>query len=192
MSKLNNLNLLFPKNVLILLLDNNKIMIKGPFGTYISSIFEGTEKDLFFCIKSIKIKYNINSYNQLKIILHNNKINSKLHYNRLLTTIKRLVDLVSNGHLSILQIWGIGYKMLKDQNSLFFFLGHSHSINYNIPKGIDIKPFDGSYLFITGNSKQNVLLETKKIKSLRKKDNYKGKGFRFLNEKIKLKIGKKD
>lgn len=40
--------------------------------------------------------------------------------------------------------------------------------------------------------KNNLLLTTSKLKKLRKRDAYKGKGIRFLHETVKLKIGKKD
>lgn len=192
MSKLVNVSILFPSNVIIYL-NNNILIIKGPFGIIKKKIFDGTKTDLFFNINAINIKYYNSIFNRLTLNI--NKKNYSMHkswYHNLLSLLKKYIDIVSTGFLSVLQVWGVGYKILKKDDSIYIFLGYSHSIKKTLENQIYFKPFEGTYLFITSHLKDNLLSKTSELKKLRKKDIYKGKGIRFMNETIKLKIGKKE
>jgi len=192
MSKIVNVSILFPSNVIVYL-NNNSLIIKGPFGIIKKSIFDGTTKDLFFNINSINIKYYNKISNRLTIYMNKKNYSTyKLWYHNLLSLLKQYIDIVSTGFLSVLQVWGVGYKILKRNDSIYLFLGYSHSIEYKMKNQIYLKPFEGTYLFITSHLKTTLLSTTSELKKLRSKDIYKGKGIRFLNETIKLKIGKKE
>lgn len=192
MSKLVNISILFPNNVLIIL-NNNTFIIKGPFGILKKKIFDGTKNDLFFNINKINIKYYNKISNRITFIINKKSYSIyKNTYHILLSLIKKYIEMVSTGFLTILQVWGVGYKILKKKDSIYIFLGYSHSIKDTIKNQLFFKPFEGTYLFITSHLKDSLLLKTAQLKKLRKKDIYKGKGIRFKNETIKLKIGKKD
>jgi len=191
-SKISKVSLLFPNNVLIYL-NYNLIIIKGTFGTISKKIYTNNSNDLFYNIHSINIKYSNKKYNNLILKINNKNYSSyKIIYHNFLYLFKKYINIVSTSFLSILEVWGIGYKVFKKNDNLFLYLGYSHSIIFNVTDKIELKPFEGTYLFITSHLKDKLLLTSSKLKKLRKKDIYKGKGIRFLNENIKLKVGKKD
>ena len=98
---------------------------------------------------------------------------------------------VTRGFLIYLKIVGIGYRAHLEKNSLFLKLGYSHDIIYNIPQSVKIFLVDPTLLCVFGIDKNQVSQIASKLRSLRKPSVYKGKGIRFLNEKIQLKTGKR-
>ena len=97
----------------------------------------------------------------------------------------------SHNFLIYLKIVGIGYRAHLEKNSLFFKLGYSHDIIYNIPESVKIFLVDPTLLCIFGIDKNQVSQIASKLRNLRKPSVYKGKGIRFIDEKIKIKAGKR-
>jgi large subunit ribosomal protein L6 len=93
-----------------------------------------------------------------------------------------------------LRLFGLGFKIKKVDNLLFFKLGHTHEIKVFLPESI---------LFYQAKTKTNIYtfrsIDLKilsqfvsKIRELKKVEPYKGKGFRYFDEIIKKKEGKKN
>lgn len=89
-----------------------------------------------------------------------------------------------------LEIIGIGYRASLDGNKLEMSLGHSHPILYDIPGGIDIKVDKQTQISISGIDKQKVGQVAAELRDMRRPDMYKGKGVRYLGERVKQKVGK--
>ena len=106
---------------------------------------------------------------------------------------------VTEGFSKDLDLVGIGYKVDAKQNAVTLALGYSHPIEFPIPKGISIKVERQpraiqnyvATISISGADKQLVGQIAADIRSLKRPDAYKGKGLRYANEAIKLKVGKK-
>lgn len=106
---------------------------------------------------------------------------------------------VTTGFKRELDIVGIGFKAEVKKNAVLFSLGYSHPIEYPIPEGIKIsvekanKPLQNYVGTITveGSDRQKVGQIAANMRSLRLPDPYKGKGIRYVDEQIKLKVGKK-
>jgi len=106
---------------------------------------------------------------------------------------------VTEGFTKELDIIGIGYKADAKPKSVTFSLGYSHPIEFPIPSGITVKAEKQqktiqnyvATLTISGADKQLVGQIAADIRALRKPDAYKGKGIRYANEVIRLKVGKK-
>jgi large subunit ribosomal protein L6 len=105
--------------------------------------------------------------------------------------IANMVTGVSKGYNKVLEIIGVGFRAAADENFLTLFLGYSHEIKYVIPGGISIKCPKPTAIEITGFDKQLVGQVAAEIKSLRKRDPYKGKGIKYDNEVMRRKVGKK-
>lgn len=75
--------------------------------------------------------------------------------------------------------------------TLFLKLGYSHDIVYNIPYSIRVFLVDPTLICLFGVDKNQVTQIAAQIRNLRSPSVYKGKGIRLLNEKIKLKVGKR-
>jgi large subunit ribosomal protein L6 len=109
------------------------------------------------------------------------------------------VRVVTDGFTKLLDIVGIGFKADAKPKAVTFSLGYSHPIEFPIPEGIAIKAEKQqrtiqnyvTTLIITGADKQLVGQVAADIRSLRKPDAYKGKGVRYNNETVRLKVGKK-
>ncbi|MBI1744970.1 MAG: 50S ribosomal protein L6 [Acidobacteria bacterium] len=106
---------------------------------------------------------------------------------------------VTEGFRVEMDLVGIGYKAEVRGSSLFFSLGYSHPIEYPIPSGITVKIEKlprtiQNYittLVLSGFDKAKLGQFAANIRALRPPDPYKGKGLRYKDERIKLKVGKK-
>jgi len=94
-----------------------------------------------------------------------------------------------------LKLVGIGYRSIPVENFkdklILFKLGFSHFIYYRIPKEINFFCKKQTQLFLLGNSYQQTTQIANSIKSIKKPEPYKGKGFLTANETINIKKGKK-
>lgn len=114
--------------------------------------------------------------------------------------LQNMVTGVHAGFLRQLDIVGVGYKAEVSGNNLVLNLGYSHPIQYPIPAGIQIKvekvqkkPLQNyiATISVAGIDKQAVGQVAANIRSLRPPGSYRGKGIRYQNEVIRLKVGKK-
>ena len=94
-----------------------------------------------------------------------------------------------DGYEKKLEINGVGYKAAVKGNTLVLNLGHSHPINYEFPKDVQIA-VEKNLVTIKGNDKQVVGQIAAEIRSFRPPEPYKGKGVKYLEEHIIRKAGK--
>ena len=85
---------------------------------------------------------------------------------------------------------GIGYKGEVAGDSLNMALGFSHPVKIKIPEGVKATIEKGTFTFV-GHDKEVVSQFASQIRSLKKPEPYKGKGFRYVGEVIRRKQGKK-
>jgi len=98
---------------------------------------------------------------------------------------------VSEGWSKSLEIIGIGYRAERQGNAVVFSLGYSHPINFEIPDGIDIEvDSKANRVTVTGRDRQQVGQVAAEIRRLRPPEPYKGKGVRYLQERVRTKAGK--
>jgi len=101
---------------------------------------------------------------------------------------------VSSGFTRELAIFGIGYRCEVKGRVATFTLGYSHSIEFYLPDGVDLKvdkPANNlTPLTLTGSDKQVVGQVAAKMRALRPPDPYKNKGIRYVGEALRKKVGK--
>jgi large subunit ribosomal protein L6 len=102
------------------------------------------------------------------------------------------VDGVTKGWTKELDIVGIGYRAeLKGKATVVFTLGFSHPIEFPLPTGIEVAVDPKqTRLTIRGIDRQKVGQVAADMRSLRKPDPYKNKGVRYVDERLKKKVGK--
>lgn len=105
--------------------------------------------------------------------------------------INNMVQGVSKGFTTDLEILGVGYRASADKNFLTLALGFSHEIKYAIPEGITIAVDKQTSIAITGFDGRLVGQVASEIRALRKPEPYKGKGVRYKTEHVRKKEGKK-
>ena len=108
--------------------------------------------------------------------------------------IANMVEGVANGYQKQLELVGVGYKATAQNNVLELALGYSHNIFFAVPQEIKVSAETAKgknpTVTIEGIDKQLVGQIAAKIKSLRSVEPYKGKGIRFVGERIRRKAGK--
>merc|ERR1712238_179016 len=101
----------------------------------------------------------------------------------------------STNYCKKLKLFGVGYKVLLikqlKENILHLKLGYSHSVYFKLPKNLSIEITKKNFLFLSGNSLEEVSSTAAAIRKLKLPEPYKGKGILYVDEKIQLKIGKK-
>ena len=104
--------------------------------------------------------------------------------------IQNMVIGLSTGFKKELQIIGVGYKAQVQGSKLVLNLGYSHTIEYQIPKGLTVAMGENNTLVITGADKQMVGQAAATIRGYRPPEPYKGKGIRYVDEHVTIKEGK--
>lgn len=97
---------------------------------------------------------------------------------------------VSAGFTKELDIVGIGYRADVKGRVATFNLGYSHTIEFLLPEGIDVRIDKQTHLVVSGHDRQLVGQVAANIRALRKPDPYKNKGIRYTGEVLRKKVGK--
>ena len=98
---------------------------------------------------------------------------------------------VCEGFEKRLELQGVGYRAQARDRRLNLQLGFSHPIDYELPEGIEVETTSQTEIVVKGIDKQLVGQVAAKIRSFRPPEPYKGKGVRYLNERVRRKEGKK-
>ena len=110
-----------------------------------------------------------------------------------LSILNKIVLGIWKGFSIKLNIVGVGYKAILNDQQLTLKIGFSHNIMYKIPGNIKLKLLSQKLitLVIFGNDFQKVNQVAADIRALKPAEPYKGKGIKYLNEVIRRKEGKK-
>ncbi len=108
--------------------------------------------------------------------------------------IANMVEGVSKGYKTNMELIGVGYKATAANNVLELSLGYSHNVFMAVPAEVKVTATQekggNPTIVLEGADKQLVGQVAAKIKSLRKVEPYKGKGIRFVGEYVRRKAGK--
>ena len=104
--------------------------------------------------------------------------------------IANMINGVVNGFEKKMEIVGVGYKVELRDNIVRFSLGYSHPILFIPPQGVEISIGSPTTFVVKGIDKQLVGQVATKIRSFKEPEPYKGKGVKYVEERIKRKAGK--
>jgi large subunit ribosomal protein L6 len=102
-----------------------------------------------------------------------------------------MVHGASEGFQKKLQLVGVGYRAQGKGKVLNLSLGFSHPIDYAVPDGITIDTPSQTEIVVSGSDKQRVGQVASEIRAFRPPEPYKGKGVRYVDERIVRKEAKK-
>lgn len=103
--------------------------------------------------------------------------------------INNMVVGVTKGFEKKLEVNGVGFKIAMEGQKLKMALGFSHDIYFQPPAGVTVS-VDANNIVVTGISKQQVGQVAAEIRSFKKPEPYKGKGIKYVDERIIRKSGK--
>jgi large subunit ribosomal protein L6 len=104
--------------------------------------------------------------------------------------VKNMVIGVNEGYTKKLILEGVGFKSEVVGKDLNLALGFSHPVKVSIPEGLTVTA-EKNNITVVGIDKELVGSFTASIRSMKKPEPYKGKGFRYSDEVIRRKQGKK-
>jgi len=107
------------------------------------------------------------------------------------TLVSNMVVGVTEGFTKELEIIGVGYRAeAQGPEKLRLALGFSHPVLLDAPAGITFEVPSQTRVIVRGIDKELVGQVAANIRSIRKPEPYKGKGVRYLGEKVRRKAGK--
>ncbi len=106
--------------------------------------------------------------------------------------INNMVEGVTEGFSKTLEINGVGYRAAMKGNVLEMQLGYSHPVLFDIPQELTLQFEEKSQnvFTISGIDKQLVGQVAANIRAKRKPEPYKGKGIKYIDERVARKAGK--
>ncbi len=175
MSRIGRQPITVPESVSMEVGKNNLITIKGPKG----ELKEQIHKDMTIEQEDGQLSVTRPTDNKMHRSLHG--------LSRAL--LNNMVTGVTQGFEKKLQVVGVGYKCEKKGNTLVLNLGYSHPIEMVDPDGVETA-VAGNEISIKGIDKSVVGNYAAKIREQRPPEPYKGKGIRYVDERIVRKEGK--
>jgi large subunit ribosomal protein L6 len=128
---------------------------------------------------------------QLVFDLQKDAPNVRAFWGMARSLVSNLLEGVSKGFKSVLEIEGVGYRASLQGQFLNLQLGFSHDVKFAIPEGITITCEKPTVIAVSGVDKRCVGQTVSDIQGLRPPEPYKGKGIRRLGQYILRKEGKK-
>lgn len=174
MSRIGKLPIAIPSGVTITV-DQDTIMATGPKGTLSQFTMPGI---------TVAVEEN-----QIIVSRESDAREHRSKHGLMRTLVSNMVVGVTQGFDRKLEINGVGYKAALEGNKLKLALGFSHDVYFAIPEGIKVA-VEANVLTISGNSKQEVGQVAAEIRALKKPEPYKGKGIKYIEERIIRKSGK--
>ncbi len=105
--------------------------------------------------------------------------------------VNNMVIGVTKGFEKKLSLVGVGYKAAAQGNKLNLTVGFSHPVDKEMPAGIKVETPVPTEIIIKGADRQRVGQIAAEIRAIRPPEPYKGKGIRYVDEKITIKETKK-
>jgi large subunit ribosomal protein L6 len=175
MSRIGRMPIVLPKGVKVSY-DPSKVEVSGPKGQLIQPLPQGI---------------SVSSEGE-KILVHrgDDERSSRALQGLTRSLIANMVTGVTQGFEKRLEIVGIGFRADVQDKALKLSLGFSHPILFPIPQGIKAEVEKQTLITIRGTDKQQVGILAAKLRSIKPPEPYKGKGIRYLGERIRKKVGK--
>jgi large subunit ribosomal protein L6 len=107
------------------------------------------------------------------------------------TLVANMVTGVTVGWSKELEIIGVGYRAAAGAPGVLdLALGFSHPVKFTAPEGVTFEVPLPTRVIVKGPDKEVVGQVAASIRKLRKPEPYKGKGVRYLGERVMRKAGK--
>ena len=151
------------------------LKIKGPKGEIEYQIPRG-----------IKIEKN---EQELQLLSSRRRKEERINFGLARATLANIVRGVSRGFKKRLALFGVGYTISAEGENLNLTLGYSHPIIIKRPEGIEVE-IKKNEILIAGSDRQKVGQFAASLRDLRRAEPYKGKGFRYVDEVVRRKVGK--
>jgi large subunit ribosomal protein L6 len=104
--------------------------------------------------------------------------------------LNNMIKGVTDGYVKKLEIQGVGFKAAVQGRTVNMTLGFSHPIAYDVPDQIRVIVEENTRVTVEGPDKQVVGQVAADLRSFYPPEPYKGKGVRYVGERVIRKEGK--
>ncbi|HQU00241.1 MAG TPA: 50S ribosomal protein L6 [Acidimicrobiales bacterium] len=176
MSRIGRNPITVPSNVTVSV-DGLAVTVKGPNGTMTRTVPEGI---------------TLNQEGDTLVVERANDETSQRSLHGLTRTlVSNMVVGVTDGWRKELEIIGVGYRAAAGAPGILdLALGFSHPVKFTAPEGVTFEVPTPTRVIIKGADKEVVGQVAANIRKIRKPEPYKGKGVRYLGERVARKAGK--
>jgi large subunit ribosomal protein L6 len=105
--------------------------------------------------------------------------------------VANMVKGVTQGFEKKLTLVGVGYRAQAAGDKINLSLGFSHPVVHKMPKGVKVETPVQTEIIVKGIDKQQVGQVAAEIRAYRPPEPYKGKGVRYVDERVVIKETKK-
>lgn len=175
MSRVGLLPIPVPKGVKVKI-EGSEVTVEGSKG----KLFRSFHRDIAIELKDDKLMVTRPSDNRVHRSLHG--LTRSLLAN--------MVEGVSKGFEKTLELSGVGYRAQKTDNKLSLQVGFSHPVDFYPLSGVDIVVEGTNRIRVIGIDNEAVGETAARIRAVRPADSYKGKGIKYVGERLRLKPGK--
>jgi large subunit ribosomal protein L6 len=105
--------------------------------------------------------------------------------------VANMVSGVTKGFEKRLSLVGVGFRAQAAGSKLTLQVGYSHPVSKDMPAGIKVECPTQTEIVIKGANRQVVGQVAAEVRAFRPPEPYKGKGIRYIDEKVSLKETKK-
>ncbi len=176
MSRIGRKPIAIPAGVTVTVAEGNVVTVKGPNGTLTQTM----HGDMIIKVEAAEVLVERPSENKLHKSLHG----------LTRTLVANMVTGVSEGFKKELEINGVGYRAQKQGSKLVLSLGYSHPVEMEDIPGLTVEVPAPNKIIVSGADKQAVGQLAAKIREKRPPEPYKGKGIKYIDERIIRKEGK--
>ena len=174
MSRIGKKPITIPAGVEVKIEADNTVTVKGPKGT----LTKVMHPDMI-----LKMDAGV-----ITVELKNEEQNNLQGLTR--TLLNNMIIGVSEGFKKELEVNGVGYRVQKQGNKLVMNMGFSHTVEFEDRGDIKIEAPNPNSIIVVGPDKEAVGQLAAEIRMVRPPEPYKGKGIKYIDERIIRKEGK--
>ena len=174
MSRIGKKPITVPAGVDVKIEDGNVVTVKGPKGTLTRTL----HKDMVLKQDAGVITVELKNENQDNL------------QGLTRTLLNNMVVGVTEGFKKELEVNGVGYRVQKQGKKLIMNMGFSHTVEFEDQDGLTIEAPSQTNIVINGIDKEKVGQLAAEIRKVRPPEPYKGKGIKYVGERIIRKEGK--
>jgi large subunit ribosomal protein L6 len=176
MSRVGKMALPVPKGVDVAL-SAEQISVKGTLGTLVRPVN---------ALVTIK-----NEDGKLTFVPANDSVEADAMSGTMRALLANMVNGVSKGFEKKLALVGVGYRAAAAGSKLNLQIGFSHPVAKDMPEGVTVACPTQTEIIIKGSDRQVVGQIAAEVRAIRPPEPYKGKGIRYVGEKVVIKETKK-
>ena len=174
MSRIGKQPITIPAGVEVTIAEGNLVTVKGPKGTLVKQLHPAMIINKNADVVTVEMKDE--SQHSLQGLTR--------------TLLNNMVIGVTEGFKKELEVNGVGYRVQKQGNKLVMNMGFSHTVEFEDRGDTKIDAPSQTSIIISGPDKEAVGQLAAEIRKVRPPEPYKGKGIKYVGERIIRKEGK--